>query len=323
MFILERSFPIPAQKEEALLRRLPQTHKKRGAIEDSLEKAKAGFRGEVNLDYHLSFLPEKNYLLFNGLRLIYDHKAFQLDSLLLTAYFGLIIENKNIAGTLTFEKFNQMIRMKDQKEQGFLDPIAQARRQLHQLQKWLDLHKIKPIPLDYLITISNPSTILKTSIERIGLTDKVMHAIHIPDKIKELEQKYMNPALSPYYLQKLSQLILQEHTPAPFDILLHYQISKEEILKGVQCPACHFLPMVKERNQSNWRCPNCLLTSQTAYQQAIDDYFHLISATITNPQCRDFLILPSRNIAYKLLASMNLESKGSTKGRVYYRQHRA
>lgn len=80
MVLLERTFPFSAQCEESLLSRIPKTHKKRGVIEDSLEKARAGFRGEENLDYHLSFLPSKNYQIFNDLRLIHENKAFQIDA---------------------------------------------------------------------------------------------------------------------------------------------------------------------------------------------------------------------------------------------------
>lgn len=318
LVVQERTTPISILKEEALLRRISPNHKKWGTIKASLEKARAGIRGEENLDYHLSFLPQRNYHIFNDLRLIHDDKPFQLDSFVLTPHFGLIIETKNIAGTLTFDKFSQMIRTKEQKEQGFLDPIAQAKRQLFQLQKFLEHYRIKPFPLDYLIAISNPSTILKSTREYV--TDKIMHAIHIPDKIMELEQLYPRLSLSPYSIQKLSQLLLKEHTPLNFDILAHYQISEEEILKGVQCPACHALSMI--RKKAAWCCPRCQSKSSTAHHQAMHDYFLLIRSTITNQQCREFLLLSSKDIAYRLLASLNLPYSGSGKGRVYISSNR-
>lgn len=266
MILLERTLPLMVQKEEALLKRLPPHHPKRPLVSENLEKAKAGFRGEENLDYHLSFLPVKEYHIFNALRLHHDGKAFQIDTFIVTPSLGIIIECKNIAGKLIFEKFNQMIRIKEKKEQGFQYPLAQAERQLLQLQRWLTFHKFPPLPLEYIICISNSSTILINNTDSPQVSEKVMHAIHIPGKVKELNQRYSTPVLSSHDMKRLSRLLCEWHEPLDLPILTYYQLSENDILKGVHCPLCQALPM--QRIPATWYCPNCKIQIQKSPPQS-------------------------------------------------------
>jgi ssDNA-binding Zn-finger/Zn-ribbon topoisomerase 1 len=122
--------------------------------------------------------------------------------------------------------------------------------------------------------------------------------------------------LSRKTLKKLCKLLLKNHTPLTIDILSIYQIPYKDIITGVQCPECHFIPLKKSRN--GWPCPSCKMISKDAHIQAVEDYFLLISPTITNKQCKDFLNLNSHDTAYRILTSMNLPHNGKTKGRVYF-----
>ncbi|MED1204551.1 nuclease-related domain-containing protein [Heyndrickxia acidicola] len=126
MVVKERKIPIKIQKIEALLRRIPITHPKRPLMEEELAKSYAGYRGEQSLDYHFKFLPEKNYLILHDLRLNNnEHSYFQVDSLLMSSKFLVIIEAKNISGSIIFDDhFNQLIRTINGKEEAFSDPIS-------------------------------------------------------------------------------------------------------------------------------------------------------------------------------------------------------
>ena len=57
----ERKIPLRLEQEKALARRIPEVHPQLPKILNSIEAKKAGLRGEQNLDYHLSFFPEKIY----------------------------------------------------------------------------------------------------------------------------------------------------------------------------------------------------------------------------------------------------------------------
>lgn len=83
----------------ALLRRLPQSHPKRGLIEGDLAKRKAGVRGEEAVDYFLKDLP--GFILLKDIRHSNGTGDFyQIDVLLMCSNFLLILEIKNISGTI-------------------------------------------------------------------------------------------------------------------------------------------------------------------------------------------------------------------------------
>ena len=95
----ERKVPIRLKQAEALRNRLSVHHKKVPEIENEIARRRKGFRGEQNLDYHLSFLPDSNnYTIFKHSQLK-DRHTFQIDTLLISPYYALIIE-VNLAKTI-------------------------------------------------------------------------------------------------------------------------------------------------------------------------------------------------------------------------------
>lgn len=305
-----RPFPLRIKQEEALLRRLSPSHKKRQEISDSLRKLRAGYRGETELDYHLQFLPEKDFLIFQDLRLPIQDHFFQLDTLVLTPAYALIIESKNIYGHLYFDPVSkQVIRTFHGKKEGFPDPLLQTKRQQIHLQKWMS---IKPYPVYQLISIGSPSTIVETCPGNESLFKHILHAEHIPDKILDLPSE--SKLLSAYQLGKISERLLQEHTPVELDILDRYQLSPSDLLQGIPCPQCpsHTLTRI----YANWKCLQCQTKIKKAHVRVIKDHL-LLHGSITNEECCELLGLSSYHTATRLLKAMNLPFKGNTKGRVY------
>ncbi|MDM5340322.1 nuclease-related domain-containing protein [Fictibacillus enclensis] len=158
-----RKLPVHIRKLEALLRRLPTEHVKRREIEEQLARRMAGYRGEQSLDYYLGFLT--NYFILHDLRLPDRDHHFQLDTLLISPYFILILEVKNISGTLIFDDhFKQLIRVTPEKEEGFPDPILQVERHRDQLSGWLSGQKLEKVPIETLVVISYPNTVIKNTL---------------------------------------------------------------------------------------------------------------------------------------------------------------
>ncbi|WP_187444996.1 hypothetical protein [Rossellomorea vietnamensis] len=56
MIIKERTVPIELKQLEALNERLADTHIAKELVNDDLGRQMAGYKGEINLDYPLSFL---------------------------------------------------------------------------------------------------------------------------------------------------------------------------------------------------------------------------------------------------------------------------
>lgn len=316
MIIKKRKTPRSILKLQALLRRLPSHHPQLPLIIEDLKKKTAGYKGERSLDFPLGFLEQKNFNILHDLRLKDQSRFFQLDTLLITRKMCLIIEVKNIAGTIYFDPiFKQLIRTKDGEETAFPYPITQLERQELQLKEWFQKNRLQEIPIFSLVVISNPQTIIRTSTENLKLNHKVIHRDYLPAKINQIENSIEVQFLQEKELKKLSKLLLKYHNEADFPILAQFNITKDEIVKGVSCLNCKLKPMV--RVNGNWYCPHCKSKSKEAHIQALKDYQFLIGSTITNSELRDFLQIHSSDVAKRLLQSMNLISTGNNKNRVY------
>ncbi|MBB6447275.1 ribosomal protein L37AE/L43A [Bacillus benzoevorans] len=201
----------------------------------------------------------------------------------------------------------------DSGEEGFSNPILQAERHVIQLRNWLHKHKFPAIPIEYLVTITLPQTILKSN--HIDIFKKVIHTEQVINRVQAIDKLYRTDVIDEKMIRKLSRTLIKEDTSASSDILKSWDISPTEIIPGVECPFCHTIPMT--RIHGAWYCPICKGVSKDAHIQAIQDYFLLLGETMTNKQCREFLLITSRRTAEQLLNSMNLTREGVTKGIVY------
>ena len=305
--------------EIALGRRLIASHPRHKDIEEKRRQSFTGYKGELNVDYELSFLPDDLFYLFQDVRIqTKSGKVFQIDTLILSLYFALLIESKNIFGTLFFDtQSGQLIRTFGDRTDSFPDPIAQVRKQQALFQEWLTEHLFPAIPMYHLIAIGNPrNTIIKTDDPLIY--KKVLHAAHIPDKVLEFFEKgqrsIIKPPLTPMMLDRVSDLLIANHTPKIPDLLTKYKIAPNQLVHGVMCPRCSYFGMVYAH--AAWTCPKCSLRSKDSHLQAIYDYL-LFHHSITNAQCREFLRLECIHTTKRLLRAADLPISGSFRDRKY------
>ncbi|PLR91916.1 nuclease-related domain-containing protein [Bacillus sp. T33-2] len=317
MIVKNRTIPLRIQVLETLMRRLPANHPKRPQIQNELGSRRKGFKGEESLDFYLKKLPIKNFLIFHDLRMSNGQDYFQIDTLLVCSHVAMIIESKNYSGTLLFDKdFGQVIRTSNEKDKGYPDPLAQVQRQQHELLEWLKKHNIPQLPIEYMVVITNPETIIKAP----GYPEakrRVCHSRNMLKKVNEFQKTYPNEVVTPTEIRKLKRLLVKSHTPPEINIQKSFGINPKDTLSGVQCHSCNYLPMIRKRG--TWFCPKCRAFCKDAHIQALNDYFLLINSSITNHGLRQFLHISSRVTAKKLLISMNLPHSGKNKGRVYYR----
>lgn len=316
--IKERQIPINIRRMQALLRRLPTNHLKRQRISEDLAAKQKGYRGELSLDYYLKDIDRKFFALLPAIRLLNQNKdAFQMDLLLVSSSFLLIIEVKNISGTLYFDKAsNQVIRQLHNKEQGFKNPITQVNRQRDQLARWLYINRFPAIPIRCLVVFSQPSTILKTSPDYKEVFHTVIHADRLMEKIHLFKGYYKTNILEMKEFKKLVKSILKEDKELQQDILNLYEIDKNEIIKGVECTFCGSFQT--KREYGKWTCIDCGKSNKEGHIDALDDYFLLIGNTITNREWSKFLKIESRHVATYLLQNTNLQSSGTKKGTIYH-----
>ncbi|EIT86228.1 nerd domain-containing protein [Fictibacillus macauensis ZFHKF-1] len=309
MIYKKRSQSVLMKKLEVLVARLPLNHDRRQEIEAYLARHTAGYQGEVTTDYYFQFLNERSYILLHDIRLPFKDTYFQMDTLILTATFILIIEVKNIAGSLTFDhEHNQVIRTCGLKEDVFHDPVLQVERQKRQLHDWLEKMKFPTPPIHTLVVLSREKMIIKNDFKQ-RLSKKVIRAALLPTKIEELMKKETQPFCTESDLKKLARKFVKEHVPYCPDVLRMFTIAPHEILPGVSCLACSAKPMI--RLHARWQCTACGIKSHTAHSKALYEYTLLFGKWIDNKSARNFLKIESRDATRRILQKYSQTQKGS------------
>jgi ribosomal protein L37AE/L43A len=308
--------PIKILKLYALLRRILPNHPLRQEIESELRKLNAGYKGELSLDYHLSFLPDKEYIILHDIRLSYKTFYFQIDTLILHTNFILILEVKNIAGELYIDTvFNQMIRTKNNLTEVFPDPILQAYKQKVELGKWFSLKKLPQIPIEFRVVLTSSNTLIKNTKDNPSVAKQLIRSTRLTFEIDRLKEKYNTQKISDKQLNRIANQLIKSHVPHDMNVLSQFQIIKSDILPGVYCSECKSLTM--ERISGSWKCSHCLSERKDAHIDSLIDFALLVKPTISNKEMREFLNLQSPSTATRLLSLLNLPSAGTTKDRRY------
>lgn len=315
MIVKEREKSVYLIKLEKIIARMTEENPKYPLVFKEFMNHQAGYRGEQAVDYYLTFLPKKEYFIFNGIRLEDSLKRFfQIDTLIVTPWYILILEIKNIIGDLEFDyKQNQLVRTTDDKLDRMACPITQAKRQRAQLHDWLFQHNFPNIPIEYQVIIANNHARIINADSFVY--EKVSRHSNIPHLADSFEKDFSEVILTEKELKRLSKLILKKDTPNLSSPFTQLQIDVDELAKGVACPNCKSLSM--NRLFKIWFCLSCQFSSTTAHIMALRDYSLLISDTISNKELRDFLDLDSISVASKILTSLHLPTEGTTRNRRY------
>lgn len=310
-----RNFPREITVLKTILRRFTLNPQLQAELESKLSRKSAGYRGEKELDYHISQFDHSKFYILHDLRIPHNNTHFQIDSLLISNTFILIIDSKNYAGTLDFyPEFNYLLQTLNGIEKVYPDPILQTRTQASQLKSFLLKHHFSPPPIEYLVSISNSQAVIRNPGNSQEVTMRVFKTPAVAYKIQSLNDKYHKQVLSTKEIKKITKLLLKSHEPYIPDIL-SMNLPMDQVHKGVQCPECSRIGMKKIHG--NWVCKKCGHLSKDAHIDALRDFFIINGPAITSRQFCDFLNIPSIHQAKRLLSSMDLDSTGTKKGRVY------
>jgi hypothetical protein len=307
--------PLNLLQAQAVKRRLPKNHAMMGEIEEKIRILSSGYQGEKTLNYFLGLIPEKKYHIFHGLRLPIGKDYFQIDAILLSPRLIILLEAKNNSGTLTIEKHQMTQEYKDSKE-IYQNPVAQVNRHKILLKYFFEKHQIHDIPMENLVVICKSTTKITIAPGYAEAERKVCKAFDLLKKLGEIEKYYSKERMDQKTIGKVKKLLLTKHTPLTNNLPESIGIKKFEIIPGVQCPKCAFIPMDYQRQ--TWVCPNCHQTSRDAHLQAINDYFLLINPVINNPELRRFLHIPSSRAATYLFSLLNFPHSGTNRARIYF-----
>lgn len=308
--------PFHILQYQVCLNRIDYQHPARDSLTSRYSKAMSGYHGEELIVYYLDALPEKDYLLFHNLRLEDHAQIFQIDWLILTQRFVLILEVKHIKGKLIFDHYHsQLLRERDGQIDVFDDPVLQAERAVDLLNKWIAGHQGAALPTESLAVItSNAQLEIKDSQD--PSVNKLIRKSVLLKNLRRINGLHRDPVISRENVLLISDFLVKNHHPLVLNLFSSFKkLKPEDIIGGVQCPNCEQFHMI--RYKRNWYCQRCQYFSKDAHIAALLEYLLLFGPKITNKQCRSFLMLKSEMTAKRILQSFSEHYEGEHRGRVY------
>ncbi|MFD2131619.1 nuclease-related domain-containing protein [Pseudogracilibacillus auburnensis] len=269
-----------------------------------------GYHGERKLDYHLKGLPD-HYSILSDITLIIFGKKVQIDSFIITPFAIFLLDVKSFEGTVTFDTIlKQFVQDNGKTLKGYKYPLTQGEKIQYYLHQWLQSRNISSFPIYYFIAFSESSTIINVKGDEDTIGKVVSYIDDIPLRLMKLNENISKNRIVNLTLKnKVVRAIMRECEDFDYDILATFDIKKNEILPGVHCQQCENLGM--ERLHGKGRCYKCGAYSKDAYLKGLQDYILLISKTITNKACREFLQLNDRHEALHIIKSSHLFIKKS------------
>ncbi|WP_054708258.1 NERD domain-containing protein [Bacillus sp. JCM 19041] len=310
--IKHRTAPAQLLALKALEPRLHHSHPKRAKVEKDLIKQEAGFAGERSINYYLTFLPkEVHYRIFHDLR-IRDRHAFQMDTLMITENYIVLLEIKHYTGYVELDLTGQLNRYHSNQKKTFPNPLAQVSRQQTQLENVLHTYGFPPIPIYSYVLFTSQNVTLDLSQTPLDL-ERMIRLESLPKTIEQLNHRNTHPFLTTKQIQKLSSVLLKLHQPQARSPLATYSLSLDDIIDGALCPHCKYSQLTRNHYQHYWRCNECGYFGKEDHLKALHDYALLIKKEITNTEARRFLLIESRDKMYRML----VEALGKPSGKYY------
>ena len=166
------------------------------------------------------------------------------------------------------------------------------------------------MPIEPILVMANN----KTEIPELPASVTLKYAKQLPRYIRNFLSD--EPLLKANQISQIARAINENRRKWLNEIpCKRYKIHPNDLKRGVLCQTCSE-PATRIRGQS-WYCRSCKKNSKDALQQSIEDWFLLVSPTLTNRQIRIFLELKSSSAASVILRQTNLRRHGASRNTIY------
>ncbi|WP_054754795.1 nuclease-related domain-containing protein [Piscibacillus salipiscarius] len=226
--------PIKLLRTIAYLRNLESSHPTYSNLNQDFKRSVAGMQGEKSISYYLYPIIEKDYRVFYNVRLFINGQYFEIDVLLISRNFILIIEVKNLKGRIMFDhKSGGMIQSKDGDFQTYQDPVLQISRQEALLSNWLKERGIH-IPVKSVACFVNRHVILEPGEH----TDsRIIYGYKLPLVYERFQSEFKShpQAISENFLYNI---LIRENQPLDIKLMNKYGLTKQDFKPGLSCIHC-------------------------------------------------------------------------------------
>jgi hypothetical protein len=229
-------------------------------IEQDIKMLTYGIAGEDNVAFELnnSFLP---IIVLHDLYIEYDGLTAQIDYLVETAKFTLIIECKNLYGNIEISNRGDFVRTMEFngrfKKEGIYSPITQNTRHLELLKRVRLSTKTNLITRalfekgfdDYyktVVVLANPKTVVNMKYATKNIKDQIIRADQLIEYIKRLLKESPNQPSSERDMFEHADVFLKHHTLNQTDYTKKYGINIPEPPQPKPIPEPAMPPVVLE-----------------------------------------------------------------------------
>lgn len=206
-------------------------------ISKDINSLKEGLLGEQNVYYELknSYIP---MLCLHNIRIESEGNIAQLDFVLITHYFIMILETKKLSGDITINEAGEFTRTiknkygKALKKEGIYSPISQNERHVRILKDYLLKNNlIKTFPIISSVIIANPKSIINRYKAPYDIKNKIFKSDQLTTIInKELKKHIKSGSLLESRMYKIANFLLDNHIEPNYNHYKKYSISPSNFL---------------------------------------------------------------------------------------------
>lgn len=290
-----------------LIARLPVNRSEKDEFEGLYQRVKIGFSGELKVDYFLESLglPNSVRVLKNIELSVGEDSSFQIDTLIISAKYILLLEVKNIAGELTFESSpHQLVRNLKGQITKMDCPITQLVNTKSYFEKWLRQRGFQVAVIGKVI-LANQQAFVKSAPKDAP----ILFMKELPSILRKLESysDIMGEEERLHLIEKIKQ---DQVVYDPFPLSEYFRLDPNLLKKNQLCPNCN-LSLVYVNHKTR-HCTNCRVDVRTNYESALQDWFMVFKGTITNRECQEFLGLKTRHQASHAIKVAGLKKVGQS-----------
>lgn len=298
-----------------LIKRLPKEFpvQRKMEIEERLYRIQAGFAGELRVDRYLESIQcLDSKIILTDVRLpTRSGGTFQIDTLIISQKYILILEVKNIKGDLYFKTDPHfLLREVDGIGTRMECPITQLEVAQFHLVDWLRRSGIN-MEVRGEIILSNQSAFIKEIPEK----SPVMYMKRLMILLQDMEK--LPVLLNEQQIRIIATQIKtqqSEYTQPP--LCTTFQIDPNQLKIGQLCKSCNG-EMVYRTERMKF-CTNCQTEQPSDYGETVADWFLLIDSSMTSAQCRYFLNLKGKQQARYILNFIGLPKAEGKRDVKYY-----
>lgn len=186
------------------------------SLNEKIKLLELGLKGEKSVLFELqnSFLPIH---ILHDVRVAYKELSCQIDFVVITRKFILVIEVKNYYGNILINEKDEFIRQvyKSGKltfSEGFYSPIRQVERQVEVLDAYLrEVGAISKTPIKSVVVFTNNKTVINTKNASKHVKAKIMRVDSLVEYIKRELGKSSPVQILDNRMNEISEYIKSSH----------------------------------------------------------------------------------------------------------------